>query len=214
MRREASPSPPITDMAGWQPSSASAAAASAKRTLARRIRFIGRPERLDVGDEFPDLIRRDFAAPCRHAVLPPLGDRREDVGIRPAVIPQTVAQARPHAAAGMIAVAARAVVPVEQPASFAQHAQVVSVRVGRNRKCVGGTGLWSYVVRAAWLRTRGSKLVSLAAASDDNSRPQGHYPPVLPHNALLAHNENTYNMPPIAVFFFKSGTAPATPSAV
>src|SRR5581483_12386149 len=102
MRREASPSPPITDMAGWQPSSARAAAASAKRTLARRIWFIGRPQRLDVGDEFPDLIRRDLAAPGGHAVLPPFCDRREDVGIRPAVIPQAVAQARSHPAAGLI----------------------------------------------------------------------------------------------------------------
>src|SRR5581483_1753742 len=68
-------------------------------SLPRRIGLIGRPERLDIRDQLPDLIARQLRAPRRHSVLATLGDRREDRRVVAAVAPKRVAQARAHAAA-------------------------------------------------------------------------------------------------------------------
>src|SRR5690242_12508237 len=95
--------------------------------LPRRIRLIGRSQRLDVGYEAPDLVARDSCSPRRHSELASFGDRRKDRLRIAAVAPQAVTKAGAHAAAGVIAVAATAVVPVEKTPAVSQNGLVVGV---------------------------------------------------------------------------------------
>src|ERR1051325_3566409 len=95
----------------------------------RLVRFLRGTERPDVRDELPDLLRRGLGAPRRHPLGPAGRDRAKDSHVLPAIDPRRVAQARPHAAAAVVTVAAGAVVPAEQPTAFANRGRIGSVRV-------------------------------------------------------------------------------------
>src|SRR5258705_6992099 len=69
--------------AGSRPATRQAPLAS----LPWRVRLIGRPHRLDVSDDPPDLIARDFRPPGGHTFPPSFRDRREDRRVVAAVEP-------------------------------------------------------------------------------------------------------------------------------
>src|SRR5688572_26852566 len=62
-------------------------------------------ERLEVGDEHPDLVRGDEAPPRRHPLGAPLRDRLEQLPRGAAEVPPPVGEARRHRAAPARAVA-------------------------------------------------------------------------------------------------------------
>src|SRR5258705_7059535 len=125
--------------------------------LPRRVRFIGRPHRLDVGDDLPDLIARDFRPPRGHAFPPSFRDRREDRRVVAAVEPVVVAKARTHAPSGVIAVTAGTVVPLIQSTAVDPRGLVAGVWIRHGRERAVRTGLWPDVIRV--LRNGSSGLV-------------------------------------------------------
>src|SRR6185312_6842632 len=80
----------------------------------RRVRFLRRAYRPDVRNDLPHLVLRNAAAPRRHSGRAALRDVAQQLDIAAAVDPETVAEARTHAAAGASAMTPRAVVLHEQ----------------------------------------------------------------------------------------------------
>src|SRR6185437_9329085 len=83
----------------------------------RRIGFIRRPHRFNVGNQLPDLIRGDFRSPRGHTFRAALGDGIEDLIVAASVEPYLIAKARAHPATAMSSMTAGAVIPVEQASS-------------------------------------------------------------------------------------------------
>ena len=95
-----------------------------------RFRFGRCPHRLDVSHQLPDLIFRNFGAPGWHPFAASFGDRVKDLVVTIAEKPNLVAQARPHTASRVAAMASGAVVPVKELASFLQSYGIVSQGIG------------------------------------------------------------------------------------
>src|SRR4030095_1861572 len=96
-----------------------------------------------VRDQAPDLILRKLRVPGRHAMGAAFGDRVENLSVLIAVQPVHVAQARSHAAAGVVAMTAGTVERREQPAPLA------------GRAAIAGTGICYArdAIERAWYRT-------------------------------------------------------------